>query len=60
MLRSPQSKNPIFVSIGHRISLDSAIRLVQSCSHYRIPEPIRQADLLSRGYIRKQEREEKK
>src|SRR5690606_1112669 len=39
------SINPIYVSIGHKVSLDTAIALVKACSLYRIPEPIRQADL---------------
>ncbi len=44
--------NPIFVSVGHRISLASALALVARCSLYRIPEPIRQADLRSRAFLR--------
>lgn len=36
------SKNPIIVSIGHRISLDSALKCTKSMiGQYRIPEPIR-------------------
>ena len=44
--------HPIFISAGHRISQESAARLVRSMCPTRIPEPIRQADLLSREYIR--------
>lgn len=40
--------NPIFISVGHRISLDSAVHIVKACSKHRVPEPIRVADLLSR------------
>jgi deoxyinosine 3'endonuclease (endonuclease V) len=47
------AQNPIFVSIGHRVSLETAVALVRSCSRYRIPEPIRQADLKSRTEIKK-------
>jgi len=36
------------VSIGHRVSLESAVDIVLKCCKYRIPEPIRQADLRSR------------
>ncbi|XP_054788614.1 uncharacterized protein LOC129294348 isoform X1 [Prosopis cineraria] len=60
-VRSTQgSVKPIFVSIGHRISLPTAIAIVLMTSKYRVPEPIRQssstewqADIRSRDYIRK-------
>ncbi|MED6131339.1 hypothetical protein PIB30_008986 [Stylosanthes scabra] len=53
-MRSTQgSIKPIFISIGHRISLQTAIKLVQMTCKYRVPEPIRQADIRSRDYIRK-------
>ncbi len=43
-LRTRDSINPVFVSVGHKIDLESAIALVMRCTHgYRIPEPIRQA-----------------
>ncbi|KRX05847.1 hypothetical protein PPERSA_03784 [Pseudocohnilembus persalinus] len=49
-LKSEQNvKNPIYVSIGTNISLDTACQLVQQC---RIPEPVRIADLNSREQIR--------
>nr|CAG8583790.1 7736_t:CDS:2 [Entrophospora candida]CAG8585681.1 7687_t:CDS:2 [Entrophospora candida] len=52
-LRSLDSTtNPVFVSIGHRISLETAIHLVLKCCKYRVPEPTRQADVRSREYIR--------
>ena len=48
------SKNPIIISIGHRISLDTAIDVVKSwIIGYRIPEPIRQADKRSRVWVHK-------
>lgn len=43
--------NPIFVSIGHKISLDTASQLVKSLCDYRIPEPIRLADIRSKLYF---------
>lgn len=46
------SPNPIYVSIGHRVSLDTAIRVATSCCKYRIPEPVRQADQRSRTFLR--------
>ncbi|NWR82422.1 ENDOV Endonuclease, partial [Furnarius figulus] len=53
VLRSCNSSKPLYISVGHRVSLDTAVRLVKSCCRYRIPEPIRQADIRSREYIRK-------
>lgn len=52
VVRQGQAK-PVYVSVGHKISLESAVRLVQRCQTTRIPEPIRQADLRSREYVRK-------
>lgn len=55
-MRSTQgSIKPIFISIGHRISLQTAIMIVQMTCKYRVPEPIRQADIRSRDYIQKLE-----
>lgn len=48
VLRTKDKVSPIFVSTGHRVSLPSAIRLVLECTRrYRLPEPTRQAHLLS-------------
>jgi deoxyribonuclease V len=46
VLRTQKGIRPIFVSIGHRVDLDSAVKLVLACcTRYRIPEPTRQADI---------------
>jgi len=38
------SVKPVYVSIGHKISLETAIEIVKHCTkNYRIPEPIREA-----------------
>jgi deoxyinosine 3'endonuclease (endonuclease V) len=37
---------------GHQVSLRTACAVVLACCQYRMPEPIRQADLLSREYVR--------
>jgi deoxyribonuclease V len=51
VLRTRSAVRPVFVSIGHRISLKSAINLVLRCTgHFRLPEPIRVADALSRQH----------
>ncbi|KAM6972012.1 endonuclease V-like, partial [Aplochiton taeniatus] len=49
---SDSSTKPVYVSVGHKISLDTAVRLTHACCRYRVPEPIRQADILSREYLR--------
>ncbi|NXY07991.1 ENDOV Endonuclease, partial [Pteruthius melanotis] len=36
------SSKPLYVSVGHRVSLGTAVRLVGACCRFRIPEPIRQ------------------
>ena len=44
---------PIIVSVGHGLSLSSALEVVCTSTRYRVPEPIRQADLRSREWLRK-------
>jgi len=49
LLRTRDEVKPLFVSPGHKADLDSAIRItLASCGKYRIPEPLRCADMLSR------------
>lgn len=45
--------NNLYVSVGHRISLDSAIKLVRSFTKegHRLPEPLRLADFHSRKWF---------
>src|SRR5688572_7281789 len=44
VLRTGAGVRPVFVSIGHRVDLDTAVRLVlRSAQRYRLPEPIRAA-----------------
>ena len=46
VLRTQKGIRPVFVSVGHRMDLASAIKLVLACClRYRIPEPTRQADI---------------
>jgi deoxyribonuclease V len=46
VLRTQNGIRPVFVSVGHRMDLISAIKLVLACcTRYRIPEPTRQADI---------------
>ena len=43
---------PVLVSVGHGLSHASALTLVRRCAKHRIPEPVRQADLRSREWLR--------
>src|SRR5260370_41990453 len=45
VLRTRDGVQPIYVSQGHRVSLESAVRFtLQVCDGYRIPRPTRDAD----------------
>ena len=46
VLRTRDHVRPLYVSVGHRISLAAAIRWVLACCAYRVPEPIRLAEQL--------------
>jgi deoxyribonuclease V len=49
-LRTRPGTRPIFVSIGHRVSLATAIDLVLGCTtKFRLPETTRVADRLSKA-----------
>ncbi len=50
VLRSKANTNPLYISIGHRISLTSAIDWVLACTtRYRLPETTRHAHRLASG-----------
>merc|ERR1719186_2046665 len=49
---SATSSNPVYVSVGSGMSLASAMQLVNKVSRYRVPEPTRQADMISREFLR--------
>ena len=49
VLRSRDDVKPLFISPGHRVSVDSAVKIVTSCIvKHRLPEPTRLADKLSK------------
>ena len=61
VLRTRDLVQPIFVSIGHRVDLKTAVELTLACSDgYRIPKPTREADhfvaRLKRGEHRQRRR----
>lgn len=48
VLQSKNNCNPLFISSGHRISQDSALKWVNLCLRgYRLPEPTRCADAVA-------------
>lgn len=50
VLRTRPGVRPLFVSVGHRVTLGDALRLTLACAvRFRLPEPTRRAHLLSRG-----------
>ena len=49
VLRTKDNTNPIFVSPGHKVALDTAKQIALACCiKYRIPEPLRFAHTLSK------------
>lgn len=48
VLRTRKGVKPVFVSVGHRVSLETAVELVMKCvTRYRLPETTRAADRLA-------------
>ena len=48
VLRTRRGVKPVYLSPGHLVDLDSALRITLKClKGFRIPEPLRQAHLLS-------------
>ena len=43
--------NPIYISPGHRLDEITSLLIVKSVCNYRVPEPVRMADILSRAAI---------
>ena len=55
-LRTRLRVKPVYVSIGHRVSLESAMDWVLKCCRgYRLPEPTRQAHLAANDFRKKAE-----
>ncbi|RMH58785.1 MAG: endonuclease V [Bacteroidetes bacterium] len=49
VLRTRANVHPVYVSVGHRMTLADAVELTLACApRYKIPEPTRQAHRLSR------------
>ena len=51
VLRTRKGVKPIYVSVGHRISLETAVEYVLRCTpQFRLPEALRRADSLARRF----------
>jgi deoxyribonuclease V len=52
VVKTKVNVKPVYVSIGHKIDLQSAIKnVVQCCKGYRLPEPTRLAHLAASGKL---------
>lgn len=50
VVRTRDQVRPVFVSVGHRMDLESAVSLVLGCAaRYRLPEPLRWAHRVAGG-----------
>ncbi|MEW6380042.1 MAG: deoxyribonuclease V [bacterium] len=48
VLRTRTRTRPLFISVGHKIDLETAVSIVLACTRtFRLPEPTRQAHLLA-------------
>jgi len=51
-LRTKEGTNPVYISIGHKVDLDTAIFwAMECCRGYKIPEPTRLAHLAAAGHL---------
>jgi deoxyribonuclease V len=47
IVRTKTGVKPVYVSVGHRLSLSTAVELTLRTSSFRIPEPLRLAHALA-------------
>lgn len=52
VVRTKPGARPVYVSVGHRITLSEAVAWTLRCTRDRIPEPTRQAHLLAQRALR--------
>ena len=51
VLRTRTKVKPVYISVGHRADIDSALKLILACTlKYRLPRPIRQAHIAAGEY----------
>lgn len=53
-LKTQDNAPPLFISIGHKITLEEATNWILNTSKYRLPEPTRLADFYSKEFKNKQ------
>ena len=52
VLRTRQRVKAVYVSVGHRVALETAVEITLACAtRYRLPEPTRLADKLSKAEL---------
>ncbi len=57
-LRTRENTKPMYVSIGHKIDLETSIKYVlKMCKEYRQPETTRSADSLANQILKEKRRE---
>ncbi|HPC36698.1 MAG TPA: endonuclease V [Candidatus Marinimicrobia bacterium] len=57
VLRTKKNTRPLFISPGHRTDPQSSLAIIQRfCGKYRIPEPLRTVDLISKELRRNPDR----
>lgn len=55
VVRTRPGVEPVYVSVGHRLSLKAAVRItLETARNYRLPEPIRAAHQLATDAMRKE------
>jgi deoxyribonuclease V len=53
VLRTKPNTNPVYISIGHKVDLETAAGWVLKCCRgYRLPEPLRLAHLAAGGNLK--------
>lgn len=51
VLRTRAKVKPVYISVGHRADIDSAVQMILACTpKYRLPRPIRQAHIAAGEY----------
>ena len=54
VLKTAKSRKPVYVSVGHMVSLETAVKIIRQCTRYgSIPEPLRKAHQIATENRRK-------